>query len=255
MPTYGAGLPAADGLFDADLENWISVARQVEIDLAADESPWDSDSGSDRESDSDSDIWGTVDQDSDVHDVDMRDLGDADDSDTEDSDVDEFEDSDSHVRPTSSSDRDTASTETRGKPGPSSDKARGVGVAAAVAAAIAMPIQRPPRKMSPTTCRLVGVTSRHRWSRIAAAKSMASTMRTTTATPIITAIAAFPRGTTRSDSLSTRTWKVVRSPKNGRARGRVAAAGRSSSPRRGRDDEPLVIRPAVARCSSSVRIR
>ncbi len=122
MPTYGAGLPAADGLFDADLDELDQRGSASRDHLAADEGPWDSDSGSDRESDSDSDIWGTVDQDSDVHDVDMRDLGDADDSDTEDSDI---EDSDSHDQADFTSDRDTASTETRGEAGPERDKRKG----------------------------------------------------------------------------------------------------------------------------------
>jgi hypothetical protein len=111
---YDESRPLADELFDADdLDRGVKAKH----DHAAEaEGPWDSDRDSDTESDSDSDIWGTVDQDSDVHDVDVRDLDDRG-RDAEDSDDSELEDGDAEDRDTEDHDTEDGGDLETSRPG------------------------------------------------------------------------------------------------------------------------------------------
>jgi ribonuclease E len=129
LPMYDESRPLADELFDADDLDRVGAAGRDDVRPA--EGPWDSDR--DRDSDSeDSDIWGTVDQDSDVHDVDVHDLdgrgrdseaSDRDDSDTEDSDIEDGDIEDGGNR--ASGDDETSRADTKGETGPDRDKRRG----------------------------------------------------------------------------------------------------------------------------------
>ena len=100
----------ADDFFDVDADDIDRGAPAGRDRAEAGEGPWDSDVGrdSDRDSDSDSDIWGTVDGGSDAETSDA-------------------EDSDSHDRAefSGADDRETSTSETRGQAGRDRDRPKG----------------------------------------------------------------------------------------------------------------------------------